>query len=586
MRIVSHSFRLRREGKRWAACLLFAVCCSFFQGKPQGGAVPDARGGAARADGLGGPKVSLGERSLATLAALRDSRENLERELQELREQFEPNVGPDQRLEQLEAVKEIQQRIKKIEYDFETVATGIDVRAFDMGVEEKFDLASELENLLEPIISELRSATETPRELEQLRSALDAMESQAQLARAAIEQVTQLLDLARGSEPDAPLLEALEKSQAQWRERSQEIENQRTVARFQLEQRLLQETSVLDSAQTVLGEFFRTRGLNLLFALAVFFAILFGLRTTYRGVSSLLLRGRTARDRKFYARVIDVLYFGFSWVAALGGALLVLYAARDWAVLSLVVLVLMGLAWASKTAVPRFFEQIWLLLNLGTVREGERVVFKGLPWRVARLSLSVVLVNPELSGGHLRLPLRDMTGLRSRPRVGDELWFPTQGGDWILLEDGRLARVEHQSPEFVRIELEGGALVTFPTADFQSLRLERLSTGFRIEQHFGVDYQHRAICTDRIPQIMAERLIEGLRRILKPESLRGVQVEFLRAGASSLDYAVLADFEPDAAPRYKHLERALQRMLVDVCNAEGWTVPFTQITIHQAESAS
>jgi hypothetical protein len=30
------------------------------------------------------------------------------------------------------------------------------------------------------------------------------------------------------------------------------------------------------------------------------------------------------------------------------------------------------------------------------------------------------------------------------------------------------------------------------------------------------------------------------------------------------------------------LERALARLLVDVCNENGWVIPFTQITLHQS----
>ncbi len=530
------------------------------------------------------PVLSFEERSLATLAALSDSRQSKLQELQELRDSFDPNVDSEHRLEQLEEAHKLQLELRRLEYDFESIATGIDVRAFDLEVEQDFDFIEEIQGLLQPMVSELRAATEAPREMERLRAALQYAEEHKVLAQAATQNLNELIDLARTSVEDearrAELLATLEHSSAAWHQRLRDLDNQYTVVQFQLEQRVAEQRSVFDSAQTALADFFRTRGLHLLLALAAFVSILFGLRAAHRGVSKLLRKRAKGGERKFYARLIDVLYFGFSGLAALSGALLVLYSAGDWAILGLAILLLLGLAWASKTAAPIFFEQIRLLLNLGTVREGERVVFQGLPWRVSRLSLNALLVNKELAGGRLRVPLRDMTPLRSRSVANKETWFPTSQGDWILLDGERLARVEFQSTEVVRVELQGGSVLCFPTIDFLGMRVENLRSGFRIQQRFGIDYDHQAICTDEVPRLMRESLESGLRASFAPELLRKLKVEFLEAAASSLDYAVLADFEADAAPRYMELQRALQRLLVEACNEHGWTIPFTQLTVH------
>lgn len=276
-----------------------------------------------------------------------------------------------------------------------------------------------------------------------------------------------------------------------------------------------------------------------------------------------------------------MLYFGFSGLAALAGALLVLYSAGDWAVLGLVILGLLGLAWASKTALPLFFEQIRLLLNLGTVREGERVIYEGLPYRVARLSLGVLLVNPELKGGLRRLMLRDMTGLRSRTTRDGEVWFPTSEGDWVLRDD-RPAKVVEQTPERVLLQCLGGSSLSVPSTDFLADPGERLSGGFRIARRFGIDYAHQAESTTEVPRRLRAHLLENLEGLVDKRLLKQLKVEFLEAGASSLDYALLADFEGEAAPRYKELSRALQRFAVDACNAEGWGIPFSQVTVHMA----
>jgi hypothetical protein len=60
-----------------------------------------------------------------------------------------------------------------------------------------------------------------------------------------------------------------------------------------------------------------------------------------------------------------------------------------------------------------------------------------------------------------------------------------------------------------------------------------------------------------------------------------LSVDFLQAGPSSLDLAVLADFKGEAAPAYRRIERALNRWCVECCNERGWEIPFPQMTVHR-----
>jgi len=137
--------------------------------------------------------------------------------------------------------------------------------------------------------------------------------------------------------------------------------------------------------------------------------------------------------------------------AAQAPKVLVLYIAGDWVLLGLATLFLLGLAWASKHTLPQFFEQIRLLLNLGTVRDNERVVYEGLPWRVGRLNFYTRFTNPDLTGGLIRLPLRALSDLHSRPCTTDEAWFPCREGDWVKLDDDRWGKVVMQTPEMVQV---------------------------------------------------------------------------------------------------------------------------------------
>ncbi|MFT4647655.1 MAG: hypothetical protein ACI9X4_000868 [Glaciecola sp.] len=528
-------------------------------------------------------RASLEQRSLTTLEALRESLAAERKQLRNLELAYDPNSSAERKLEHLDKIRALQSTIKKLKYDFESVATGVDVRAFDLGVDAEFDLLEEVEGLLKPIVSELRTATEAPREMERLRRALEYAAQHEVLATTAVKQLDELIAMAETSQMPITLVAALNESKEEWEARLRQLDNQRTVAGFQLEQHEARKRSVIDSMQGMFGDFFRTRGINLLLSILTFLAVLLGLRAAYRLVNK-KLRRHNRGERKFYARLLDVLYYGFSGIAAVGGSILVLYSAGDWAMLGLAILLLLGLGWASKAAVPMFFEQIRLLLNLGSVREGERVIYQGLVWRVTRLSINTLFVNPKLAGGVRRVPLGDMIELRSRASAPNEPWFPTSRNDWVLIDDNRLGQVVFQSPEIVQVQLTGGSLVHYPTTDFMGVRLENLSSGFRITQRFGIDYAHQATCTEEIPAKMHAHLTKGLTGQFEKAHLADLRVEFIEASASSLDYAILADFNAEAAPDYQKIDRAIQRLLVDACNKEDWVIPFTQITMHQAPS--
>ena len=210
------------------------------------------------------------------------------------------------------------------------------------------------------------------------------------------------------------------------------------------------------------------------------------------------------------------------------------------------------------------------------------MLFNDVPWRVERLDYYTDLVNPDLEGGTFTLPVREWTGLHSRPAAEDEAWFPTKKGDWVRFEDGAIARVVSQTPEMVRLELLGGALVTYATAAFVELAPVNLSAGYRVEVEFGVDYQHQAISTDELPRKLQAFVEEGLLRKLRRDELKNVEVEFLRAGESSLNYEVEADVAGTAAHRAEEIERELARLLVAACNEYGWTIPIPQLMMHRA----
>ena len=167
-----------------------------------------------------------------------------------------------------------------------------------------------------------------------------------------------------------------------------------------------------------------------------------------------------------------------------------------------------------------------------------------------------------------------------------EPWFPTETGDIVLMPDGRPAEVEFQSIEGVRLRNPGGNRRIVPAAEFASQALERLSDGYRVDITFGLDYGDQAGITTTMREIMERGVDTRWRDSSWADALISTSVEFLEAGASSLDYYVRVDLDGSSAFDYQAQARQLARFCVDICNEQGWVIPFTQLTLHMADNAS
>ena len=59
-------------------------------------------------------------------------------------------------------------------------------------------------------------------------------------------------------------------------------------------------------------------------------------------------------------------------------------------------------------------------------------------------------------------------------------------------------------------------------------------------------------------------------------------MSFAAAGASSLDYDIIGDFDGSTAAQFSNIPRVMQRACVDACEDQGWIIPFQQLVIHNA----
>lgn len=522
-----------------------------------------------------------GENVNATLTALQaasESRQTLRAGLAGLEKALAAARTDTERAKLVADKEALAARLSAVERTFEQIAAGVSLEAFASRPQAGFDLAAEMQEVLAPLVRELKSVTARPREMDRLRSEETALVERLGLASQAAANVRGLAAAA----PDKGLRRDLESLAGEWEARAKELDSRLSVARYQLAELARDQKPLWEIVQDGGRRFFATRGKNLLLAGAAFLAVLAFMRFTHRRLrrSSVFFLQRTGT--RSLARFADLALEAFSIVLAVLAALFALYLAGDWLLLSLAALLLLGLAWAARNTLPRFFDQFRLLMNLGAVREGERLVVDGLPYEVRSLGFTSRLVNPELTGGELHLPYRDLMDRTSRPAGEDEPFFPCRQGDWVLLSDGAFGRVAVQTPESVVLALLGGSRVTYPTAAFVAACPATLSTGFRVKSVIGVDYAHQAEATAAIPAAMQADIRAGLAAAGFRDALRSLKVEFAQAAASSLDLAILADFDGEAAPKLRQIERLLAALATDSCTRRGWGIPFSQVTVHMA----
>jgi hypothetical protein len=258
----------------------------------------------------------------------------------------------------------------------------------------------------------------------------------------------------------------------------------------------------------------------------------------------------------------------------------VFYVVEDWVLLSLTIIFIMGVGWAAKHTLPQFWHQSRLMLNIGAVREGERMIYQGVPWLVKNINVFSELENPALEV-KLRLPIEELMGKTSRQFHKKEPWFPCKRNDWIILADGTRGVVTSLSHEMVELVQRGGAHKIYQTSDFLAQSPLNISVNFRLKIPFGISYNLQKESTQIVLEVLRSYISEQIEKEGYQKSLQNLRVEFQQAGASSLDIVVIADFKGDLAPLYKRLSRAIQRWCVDCSTKNNWEIPFPQLTIHK-----
>ena len=475
-------------------------------------------------------------------------------------------------------LKAIGEEIANLHATFEQLATGgADKSVFSAEPAQKFDWQAEIVEISKPIFDELRALTEKPRQIERLKRTIEFARLRLQSAQKALTAVRASMDV--GLEGTAA--DRLTRLDADWQQRQRDAERVLEVAQLQLANLQEKEPLALERLHEQVMEFVQGRGITLLLAIVVAVSMWVLLQLPRRYVER---RARRRSDgNNLHYRLLLYANRLITIVFVVLGLLITFSAMGDFLLLTVTIIAIALAVLSLRRFLPQYIAEARLLLGLGPVREGERIVIDGLAFEVKTINVFCVLRNPCLEGV-LRLPLHSLIGQRSRP-CREEPWFPSRAGDCILMPDDSFATVNRQTLEFVELTVLGGIRRLIPNTDYVALAIRNLTQGgtFAVPLMFGIDYRHQSICLDEVAPKLQAHIEAYLSDTPFAEDLDRLVVDFRMAGTNSLDYLVAAIFKSSAASSYPAIVRKLWQACVLAANEEGWVIPFAQLTVHQGE---
>ncbi len=490
-----------------------------------------------------------------------------------------------------ERTREIEKELTSLNSKFESLATKIQESDIQSHDQPELTWMQELQEITKPLLMALREITERPRKIESLKTWIQSLKDQIatyEVARNNVEELMEL-EIQLNQEPGGSELASVNPADIKksFQEKLSALKEKYNPEYLQLDLEeskkqlnALQDAdiSVIKMTSEFIRDFFQVRGRNLLIAIATFLLFWGVLSSIFWLVShkTTLFSRLDIHYRKVIKAAYRFLILGVGTMASIVS----LYLLDDWLILSILILVFVGMALAFREFIPSLVQELRLILNLGTVREGERMIWEGIPWLVQEIGVYAVLRNARLQGGLLKLRVGELIGHHSRPLVHEEEWFPTKVDDWVFLSDETYGRVMKQTFEQVVLECLASRRY-FPTAEFLQMSPRNLSTGFRILIRFGLDYGVQSKICDDLPQLFEERLSQEFADRVAGEEpdIQSIHVQFESAEASSLNLLVSVKVDGRCADEYFSLKRKINRLLVQVCNENSLTIPFNQLTV-------
>ena len=471
---------------------------------------------------------------------------------------------------------ELTAEIRELRATLETLATGgIDSSLFvDAPAEAEGDWREDVALIAQPVIDSLKELTEKPRRIAELNDLIAERRKELDVAERALAGLAPELAL----EPDGTLGKTLASLVRTWEKRRDDARDAIEIARFQIAELQGDKSLPRTIWEAVLG-FVTGRGLTLVLAVLAALGVWAAIRFLMRGYRKKLVDKSEPESRTRY-RLAEYSVHALTFLLILVAVFVVFYERGDVLLLGLLILLIVGLALGVRQLLPQYVREARLLLNIGPTREAERVVYRGLPWRVESINMFTILRNPELHGV-LRIPLAEFHGLTSRP-AGKDRWFPTARGDVVLFEDDPTPfEVIDQNPDTVELRERGGQIRSIPSVTFYNTTMTNLTRSgtYGVTGEFRVDYRLQGEATEAVPRVLRDAVRASLGESDLAEFVRDVLVEPKAAGDSSLDYWIFATMDSRSAKSHLRITRMIQGACIEACTEQGWTIPYPHLSL-------
>lgn len=525
-------------------------------------------------------KVSIDEPIFSKLNAIVDTISVLKAELEAKSKVLKKTNLEQEKTTILSEIDEINRTIKEQQNTFELIQTGgLDLAKIEDSSDKTFDWQKNLLEILQPVMNELHEYTEGKRKILELQNKIAFYQSQIDDSNKALEKMARI-------NQDALEKKALDRFllvKKKWENLLKDSVHQLDAAKIQLDGIRLLEREEAVSFTDQLKQFALGRGATILMALLASLFVFLILSLLWKGILWLVMRKQDGK-MSYVQRIANLVFSAITVLLSIITVFIVLDLRGDQVLVALAVLLLIILVWALKNSVPRYIKELQTMLDAGPVREGERILYNGVPMKIERLNFFSKLINPAIPEFKLRLPLSELNNHVSRPYVDDEPWFPCKPGDFVLLEDERCLKVRRITPEYVQLSLRNDSMPQmYAIQNFMEACPKNLSTGFIVASTIGIDYQYQQISTTDIPKIFQEGILSRMQHESYGQTIRDISVYFEQANSSSLDFKIIGTFDSAAAPDYYMIKRDLQRFAVDVCNQQQWTIPFNQLVVHRPD---
>ncbi len=474
-------------------------------------------------------------------------------------------------------VKRQQERYDKVKLNLISIITNIKIDELQKNdLNKKRDYLQEAQELLGPAFDTIQRISERPRKIEALRKELQMNQEKLAITQMALRNI----DLVKSS-PDFKVIlpdieEFLSDSTYNVNDLIQEFTLKIDRLNRELNELTKDDQTLFGAATSLTKEFFSNKGKHLSISFVVFLFMLWSLTILKNKV---VLNILSKSKVEWIYKPISALYGIITFVIALTFSILSLYIMGDWVLVTITILLISAILWGSKNYLHKYLAEGRLILNLGTIKEGELIIFRGIPWKVKNINFVTIFENEYLDSSIIRIEIAQIFHMHSRKILANEQWFPTRTNDWVILSDNTYGQIKLQTVEQVIIELHTFERKYYTTADYLNLRPTNLSHGFTIDFTWGLDYSIQDQLASGLLAKIAEHFGSHLKNYNTPS--KNYELDFHSAGASSLNLYTMVSFSGEYAALRMKIQRDLHKIMLTVSNELKLSIPFNQLVVHQ-----